>query len=427
MQQGPVDLVDESRRHVARQVMDDLGEATISVEITTPERLATIEREWRDLSGRALADNAFLEPSLIAAAADARAAEIAVLLAWSAPQPDTPSRLVGLWALARQHAFPFLPVPMLKTPVLDHAFLGTPVLDRDNAAAAFSGMLDAIATERSLPDTLSIGSLDASGPVAAVVADVLARRGSPSTRLESRLRPALLKSVAGSGASPVAPSRAKALRKKQQRLGRQGLVSCTRHAGDSEIAPAIEEFLTLEASGWKGRKSSRGQAILRTPALASFFKRTIVALANRHQAQIIALRLDGRAIAMQVTVQSGETAFTWKSAYDEAHRAFAPGLLLHQEVTNRFLADPALHAIDSCNHHDTGHMAEFWAGRREVSDLIITVRPQRSLAFGLVSTVEIAHRRLRAMARRMRALLQAARQHHAAPAVPAGKAGKVQP
>lgn len=427
VQQDPVDLLDEPRRHAGGLAMEGLAEATISVEITTPERLATLEREWRDLAGRALADNAFLEPSLIAAAADAGAAEITVLLAWSAPRPGVPSRLVGLWALARQRAFPLLPFRMLKTPVLDHAFLGTPVLDRDDAADALDGMLDAIAADLSLPKLLSIGSLDASGPVAAIVAEVLARRGSPCTRLETRQRPSLLKSASGSGASPVSSSRAKALRKKQQRLARQGTVSCTRHASGSEVGAAIEEFLTLEASGWKGRRSSRGQAILRTPVLTRFFRRAIVALASRHKAQITALRLDGRAIAMQVTVQSGETAFTWKSAYDEALRACAPGLLLHQEVTSRLLADPALHMVDSCNHHDTGHMAEFWAGRREVSDLIVDARPRRSTLFGLISATELAHRRLREAARRGRSLLLELR-HHGAPSVPeAGKAGGGEP
>ncbi len=427
MQQGPVDLLDEPRGHSGRLAAVGLAEAAISVEITTPERLATIEREWRDLSGRALADNAFLEPAVIAAAADAGAAAINVLLAWSAPRQGRPSRLVGLWALARQKALPLLPTRMLKTPVLDHAFLGTPVLDRNDAAEALASMLDAIAAEPSLPNLLNIGCLDATGPVAAIFAEVLARRGSPSIRLETRLRPSLLKTTAGCGATPVSPSRAKALRKKRQRLEREGAVACTRHEGCAEIDPAIEEFLALEASGWKGRRSSRGRAILRVPALAAFFRCAISALAARQQARITALRLDGRAIAMQVTICSGRTAFTWKSAYDETFRACAPGLLLHQEITNGFLADPGLSAVDSCNHHDTGHMAEFWAGRREVSDLIVDVRPRRTVLFGLVSAVELAQRRLREAARRARALLLAVRQRGASPKLEMGKAGGGQP
>ena len=61
--------MDEPYSRSARPAVEALADATLSIEITTPERLATIEREWRDLSGRALADNAFLEPALIAAAA----------------------------------------------------------------------------------------------------------------------------------------------------------------------------------------------------------------------------------------------------------------------------------------------------------------------------------------------------------------------
>lgn len=423
VQQDPVELLDEPRRRAGDLVMEGLAEAVLSIEITTPERLATLEREWHDLSGRALADNAFLEPSLIAAAGAAGAAEIAVLLAWSAPRPGAPSRLVGLWAMARQQAFPLLPVRMLKTPVLDHAFLGTPVLDRDDAVEALASMLDAVAADLSLPKLLSIGCLDTAGPVAAVFADVLTRRGSPCTRLETRLRPSLLKAVPGCSTSPVAPSRAKALRKKQQRLAKQGTVACTRHDSGAEVGPAIEEFLALEASGWKGRRSSRGQAILRAPALAAFFRSAVTALATRRQARITALRLDGRAIAMQVTIHSGETAFTWKSAYDEALRACAPGLLLHQEVTCGLLADPTLSAADSCNHHDTGHMAEFWAGRREVSDFIVDVRPRRTAVFGLVSTVELVHRRLREAARHGRDLLRAARHRSALPNLETAKPG----
>ncbi|WP_332684201.1 hypothetical protein [Bosea sp. (in: a-proteobacteria)] len=68
MQQDSVDLLHEPRGRAGGRAMEELAAAEISVEITTPERLATLEREWRDLVGRALAANAFLEPAVIAAA-----------------------------------------------------------------------------------------------------------------------------------------------------------------------------------------------------------------------------------------------------------------------------------------------------------------------------------------------------------------------
>lgn len=421
MQHEPAELLSEPFGCAGSLAAGGLAATALSVEITTPERLVTIEREWRDLVGRALAANAFLEPAVIAAAAGAGATTIHTLLVWSGP-----TRLIGVWALAQQRAFSLLPARILKTPIHDHAFLGTPVLDREAAAEALSGLLDAIASEPALPKIVTIGSLDAAGPVAAIFAEVLAQRGLPSVRLETRLRPALLKTEAGSGASPVSASRAKGLRKRRKRLSLLGVVDYTRHEGAVDLGLAVEEFLTLEASGWKGRRSARGRAILRAPSVTSFFRSAIAALAVRHQIRITALRLDGRAVAMQVTLRSGATAFAWKSAYDEELRACAPGLLLHLEVTEGFLADPELSAVDSCNHHDTGHMAEFWAGRRAVSDLIIDVRPRRTVLFELISGVEAARRRLLEAARYGRSLLRAAR-HMVFPVLAAGKLGGGEP
>jgi CelD/BcsL family acetyltransferase involved in cellulose biosynthesis len=418
-----MDLLDGSRIHASRFAVDALAEAVISVEITTAERLVTIEREWRDLVGRAVVDNAFLEPALVAAAAGAGAAAIVVLLAWSAPRAGEPSRLIGVWALARQRLFGLLPVAVLTTPVSDHAFLGNPVLDGGAATEALSAMLDALAAEPSLPKLLVVGSLDAAGPAAAVFAGTLARRNAPITLLETRQRPALWKTVEGSGAAPVSSSRAKSLRRRRQRLAGQGEVVCARYDEVAGLGPVVEEFLTLEASGWKGRRSRRGRAILREPSLAAFFRAAIVGLASRGQARITALRLDGRAIAMQLTIRSGGTAFAWKSAYDETLRAYAPGFLLHREVTSDLLADPDLSRVDSCNHDDTGHMAEFWAGRRDVSDLLVDVRPHRTMAFALASTVLHLHRRSLQAARYGRSLLRSAWPRAAAASPGAGQAG----
>jgi len=408
---------DSGRRHQAAH----FSEPVISVELTTPQRLATMEREWRDLVGRALADNAFLEPAVIAAAAVAGPTTIHVLLVWSAPSPNEQSRLIGLWALAHRRASALLRFPILKAPAHDHAFLGTPVLDRDAAGEALSNMLDAIAGNPSLPNILRIESLDAAGPIAAVFADVLARRRSPSAYLETRLRPALLKSQPDDGASSVSASRAKALRKRRRRLVSQGVVNYTQHENSDDIGQAVEEFLALEASGWKNQWSARGQAILRFPSVTTFFRTAIAALAARRLVRITALRLDGRAIAMQLTIHSGNTAFTWKTAYDEKLSTFAPGLLLHQEMTARLLADLELSVVDSCSRDDIGYMAEFWAGRRAVSDLFIDVRPHRTVLFGLISGAETMRRRLMDAARQGRSLLLTARQHATVSALASGR------
>lgn len=203
----------------------------------------------------------------------------------------------------------------------------------------------------------------------------------------------------------VSASRAKALRKRRRHLGLLGDVDVTRHDSAGDIEQAVEEFLALEGSGWKARRSSHGQAILRFPEVARFFRTAVTALAADDRARITALRLDGRAIAMQLTLHSGKTAFTWKTAFDESLRACAPGLLLHQEITAALMADAEVDVADSCCHDASSYMAEFWQGRRAVSDLLIDVGPGPAWRFALVAGLETGRLRLRRAARRARAML----------------------
>lgn len=392
--------------------LDDLPQpppGRISVEITTPERLQTIKREWDDLASRAVVANAFMEPALVAAAALADSAEMVALLVWEPPRQGAGSRLLGGWVLARRRASPLLPFDILKTPVHGHTFLGTPVLDRSAAVTALSAMLDAIAEAPSLPKIVNIESLDAAGPIDEIFAEVLAQRRSSAAVIETRQRPSLSKSEEATGATLLSRNRSRDLRKRRKWLEQQGALSQTHHCEVSEVEAAFEEFLVLEASGWKGRSSARGQAILRSPAVTNFFRRAVAGLAARGQVRVSALRLDGRAIAVQVVLVSGDTAFGWKTAYDETFRTGAPGLLLYEDLTARLLGDRAIASGDSCSQDDTGPLGGLWASRRCVSDVIIDVRPRRSVSFALVHALSSGRKRLLNSARRVRSRLAAAR------------------
>lgn len=417
------DFSDEAPSSAPRPAAGTSAGPGISVEIAGPERFAAIEPDWTDLVRRALTANVFLEPAIVAAAAARDGPTIDVLLVWSAPTLGRAGRLIGVWAFARRRALSLLPLPILKTPVHDHAFLGNPVLDRDAAAEALSGMLDAVVGAPTLPKILSVGNLDADGPTAAIIEQVLTKRGSRWMRFEIRHRPVLLKTEDGGGATPISTSRAKALRQKRRRLASQGVITCTHHQAAHELDAVIETFFALEASGWKARRTARGQAILCTPSVAAFFKLALLDLAARSRTWITALRVDGRAVAMQITVRSGDTAFTWKTAYDERLRACAPGFLLHQEVTGQLLAETSLDKADSCNQHDSGYMAEFWSGRRAVSDLIVDLRPVKTTTFPLICGAETLRRRLLALARSVRSLLREWRRR-LAPLITARKSGE---
>jgi hypothetical protein len=157
----------------------------------------------------------------------------------------------------------------------------------------------------------------------------------------------------------------------------------------------LEQFLALEAAGWKGRQ---GTALVCNERDATFFRKAIIALAGQDCASIHALYLDDHPVSMQIVVRSGGGAFTWKTAYDENFHDFSPGMLLLQDYTAALLADPRIKFVDSCAHDDSGFMS-VWAERRTVSDVWIDVRPGGSLSFRFWSIAQALYRKLRAAAK----------------------------
>lgn len=378
----------------------------ISIEITTAGRFASIGREWRDLVDRALEPNAFMEPGLVLAAELAGKGPIRVLLAWGAACADSSIRLLGAWAFGCHRSSSGLPVTVLKTPVHDHAYLGLPVLDRERGGQVLRQMLDEVSREPDLPKVIEIASLEEGGAFGRLFADCLAERRTSFIRLDPRLRPQLRLKAPRNAPPPLSASRVRALGRRRRHLASVGDVASTTHMAPSDVDAALDELLVLEGAGWKGRASRRGRAIRRDPLLEQFFRAAVSGLAAEGLATITALRCDGRPVAMQLTIRSGVTAFTWKSAYDEEFRSCAPGLLLLKDLTDVFWSDENLKMIDSCNHRDDGYMAEFWKDRRSVADILLDVRPRTTPVAWIICQAEVTRRWLLAKARQTRSRLR---------------------
>lgn len=377
----------------------------VSVEIASEIRFSAIGREWRDLVDRALEPNAFMEPSVVAAAAASTADPVQVLLAWGAPPSSSSIRLLGAWALRCSRPSSNLPITVLKTPVQEHACLGTPVLDRESAGPALEAMFEAIRQEPDLPKILEIFGLDEGATMGRAFTECVGRLGLGICRLDRRSRPLLRPPDPGIEPPTLSSSRQSALRRRRRRLDRLGPVTHTVSSTPGEIAAALDAFLRLESAGWKGSGIRRGRAIVRDPQVERFFRLAVTGLAADGLVTLRAMRCAERPIAMQLTIRSGTAAFTWKSAYDEEYGGCAPGLLLLQDLTGAFLSEPGLAMVDSCNHRDDGYMAEFWPERRPVTDALLAVESD-ALTFNVVSRIELARRWLLATARQARAVLQ---------------------
>ena len=116
------------------------------------------------------------------------------------------------------------------------------------------------------------------------------------------------------------------------------------------MSEALEHFLQMEASGWKGRQ---GTALLCSAADAAFARTAVGALADQGSACIHALTLDRRPVSMQIVLRAGPAAFTWKIAYDETLHDVSPGMLLLEDYTAAFLNDPTIAFVNSCTYDDS--------------------------------------------------------------------------
>ena len=79
----------------------------------------------------------------------------------------------------------------------------------------------------------------------------------------------------------------KELRRQRHRLAEHGAMHFDVARTHDEVATAIETFLSLEASGWKG---PRGTALVQHDGDARFVRRATVALAETRQCEIVSLR-----------------------------------------------------------------------------------------------------------------------------------------
>lgn len=374
--------------------------ADIVVERATAARLSELASDWRDLTRRADGANVFMHPALLGAAMAAYPRRrILVLLAWR-QRPGVQPQLAGIWAFSsNRHPQSVLPLRILSAPPIPNTYLATPVVDGDCLDAVLEAFLAYVAADAALPRVVALDAMGADTETMAALARVLAaRQGSLRVFGRSR-RPRLASERDGKAylEQAMSSSTRKKLRQHRRRLGEKGRLEQVLATGTAAVCAAFEEFLALEASGWKGRQ---GTALLSDPADAQFARAMIAALAAQGHAHIHSLVLDGKPVSMQVVLQAGSTAFTWKTAYDEALHDFSPGTLLFEDYTARLLADRTVESVDSCSFDDTGYMAA-WQERVELVQLWFDARPGGSATFALAAALQSLYLGGRARAKRL--------------------------
>jgi hypothetical protein len=180
----------------------------------------------------------------------------------------------------------------------------------------------------------------------------------------------------------------KELQRQRRRLEEIAPVSFAAARERDRIGSAIEDFLVLEASGWKG---VAGTAAANDPIARRFLETTVTTLAAQGQARVDRMMLGGRTIAAAITLTAGNTAWFWKIAYNEGVARFSPGVQLVYQLTPILAGQPGITRVDSCATADHPMIDHMWHGRMAVSDRLIAVKPSM-LPFSIACRAEAFRR-----------------------------------
>ena len=281
--------------------------------------------------------------------------------------------------------------------VHDLTALGVPLLDRDRAGTGLEGLLSWMAENLPGRGAVLFESIPADGPTAALL-----RRVAETTRrghvVVQRWHRAVLRfgaAPARAGLGALSSKARKDARRQARRLADLGRLDYA-SLRDGDLEGAVEQFLALEAGGWKGRA---GTALLGVASRAAFARTMMWHLGRQGRCRIERLALDGAPIAMTVILSCGRTDYLWKIAYAEDLSRFSPGVLLVLEFSERQKRDGRILVSDSCAVPDHPMIDRLWRDRLAMQDVALAPAPARERAFRFAVAGERSWRRLRASAK----------------------------
>ncbi len=351
---------------------------------------AQFKTQWKCLAQKAIEPNAFgeiwyLESAL--AALDPRG-EVQLAILRSAGQ------LVGLMPVYMAGRYAGLPIHNCQNWLNYNAFLGTPLIAKGYERAFWAGILRQLDICPGNALFLHLTGMAVDGPVAKALEAECSATGRRFALFHREERALLERGLSPDAylEATLRGKKRKELRRQQNRLAELGKLEFQRSDGREGLDGWIEEFLLLERRGWKG---ANGSALDCSDSTRSLFRAALHGAASDGKLELLALRLDGRAIAMLVTFLTPPGAFSFKTAFDEDYARFSPGVLL--QIHNLALLEHAGIAwCDSCAAQDHPMIDSIWSGRRAIGRYSVAIGgPVRRAAFGALLFAEKAKGRLR--------------------------------
>ncbi len=325
--------------------------------------------QWRELAEAAAEPNPFFHPAMLrpAIAHLDPARQVQVI------EAHGDGRLIGLLPLVARTRHSRYRVRHAMNWMHGQCFFGAPLLRMGGEVAAWAAMLKQLDTAPWAGQFLHLDGLDMEGPVVASLRACCAEQGRHLTLIAQHER-ALLRSGLSADdywTTHVRAKKRKEIRRLINRLEELGAVTHRHFGPGDDLAGWTQEFLALEASGWKGEE---GTALGSSGATRAYFTAALANAAQANMLDMLRIDLDGVPLTMLVNFRMGAGAFSYKIAFDERYSRFSPGVLIEIDNLRASLSDPGLEWMDSCAAPNHPMIDGIWAERRTIGQFRVALR-----------------------------------------------------
>ncbi len=346
---------------------------------------------WAALAERAAEPNAALDPRFLRPDRESSGGQLLVV----AEEDD---EWLGLVRVFSTNVSATLPIASYGT--LEPSDLGPPypLLDRAHAAEALTVIARGV--RRLLHSGyLPLQGYPAFGPLAeamqrlqrrpALGAIVVATNSAPWVDVHpGQYAPDERVFVAQTDPDHRSVSSRKELRRSARRLAEAGGGPLSLHDASDDPA-AIDRFVAMQASGWKGDRDNGGYAVALDPERERAFRGKADAFRASGDLIVLELRAGTQLIYSHVYVVSGNVALGILDAYQHEYGRFSAGKLGRTAASAHLRHLPRLEAVNPGYYYYTDDEAmKVFPDRREFADIVVGVGVVPSLAVRLLPRAE---------------------------------------
>lgn len=370
--------------------------STSVVVVRDLQKLSSFIPAWEELAEHALERNVFYEHWMLLPALQAYGAGedigVALVLTDSDGNRRRAGSLAGLFPLRLIPRFRNLNISALSLWRYPHCYLCTPLVRADRAVECVSGLLQWLRRGAGAK-LLELPWIAGDGPFRTLLLERCTGLGLASWTTESFTRGLWRHATDGAAGPGAAVSGAlrRRLRRKEKRLTESGRLEHVAMRPGEDIRRWIEEFLRVEASGWKG---AGGTALACSDSSQRYFTQIATAAFRRGRLLMLGLDYDGEPIARRCAFLAGDGSFAFKTAYDERFAHYSPGTILEIDSLQQLQGLGQVRWMDSCATPDNALINRISNDRRAIHSLAIAGGPLGEVVLSGLRLLRWTNRRL---------------------------------